>query len=228
MMSTELFDFLRELKSNNNREWFKDNKKRYDKLFAWLVKEIEEVIERIATFDPEIAGLDAKSCIYRIYRDIRFSHDKTPYKTFIGTYMTGIGDRTSPYAGYYIHLEPDGSFLSGGAWNPPPPLLKRLRKDIYNNMDEFLGIIEDKEFKETYSALEGELIKRMPPEYPADSPYAGILKHKDFVVSTKKTDAFFNAADWKDTVIEDFKRLYPFNRFLNYTIKAFLGKPAEY
>ena len=227
-MSTELFEFLTELKNNNNREWFKAHKKQYDRLYAWFIKEVQEVIERIAVFDPEVAGLEAKGCIYRIYRDIRFSLDKTPYKTHFGAYITGVSDRTSCYAGYYIHLEPEGSFLSGGAWNPPPPLLKKLRKDIYDNIDEFLGIIENKEFKALYPELEGGMLKRIPPEFPADSPYAEILKHKDFVVSARKPDAFFGTDNWKDVVIEDFKRLYPFNRFLNYTIREFLGRPSDY
>ena len=223
-MCTELFDFLKELKDNNNREWFRKHKKRYDKLHAWHIKEVQEVIERIAAFDPEIAGLDAKHCIYRIYRDIRFSHDKTPYKTHFGAYMTGHGGRTGFYAGYYIHLEPEGSFLSGGSWQPPPALLKKLRQDIYNNMEEFLGIIENSAFKQTFSELEGELLKRMPEGFSADSPYAAILKHKDFVVSAAKPNVFFNTEDWKDMAIKDFKTLYPFNRFLNYTIREFLGK----
>ena len=221
-MNTELFDFLRELKDNNNREWFKNNKKRYDRLHAQHIKEVQELIEMIALFDPEIAGLDAKNCIYRIYRDIRFSHDKTPYKTHFGAYMTGHGGRTGFYAGYYLHLEPDNSFLSGGCWQPPPALLKKLRQDIYHNMDEFLEILENKDFKNTYSELEGEQLKRIPEGFSVDSPYANILKHKDFVVSTSKSDVFFNIHNWKDFVIEDFKKLYPFNRFLNYTIKEYL------
>ena len=223
-MNVELFEFLKELKANNEREWFKKHKKRYDALHARHIKEVQELIERIATFDPEIAGLDAKNCIYRIYRDIRFSHDKTPYKTHFGAYMTGHGGRIGCYAGYYIHLEPGNSFLSGGSWQPPPALLKKLRQDIYNNMDEFLEIIENKDFKHTYSELEGEQLKRMPEGFPAGSPYATILKHKDFVVSAMKPDAFFYTDNWKDLVIEDFKKLQPFNRFLNYSIREFLGK----
>ena len=223
-MSKELFEFLRELKVNNDREWFMKHKKLYDKLHAWHIKEVQEVIDRITAFDPEIAGLEAKSCIYRIYRDIRFSHDKTPYKTHFGAYMTGYGGRTGFYAGYYIHLEPDGSFLSGGSWQPTPPLLKKLRQDIYNNIDEFLEIIENKEFKRVFSELEGEQLKRIPEGFPADSPYANLLKYKNFVVSANKPDAFFDTDNWKDQVIEDFQKLYPFNRFLNYTIREFLGK----
>ena len=224
MMSIELFDFLKKLKNNNNREWFKEHKKQYDILYAWFVGVVQELIERIGTFDPEIAGLNAKNCIYRIYRDIRFSNDKTPYKTHFGAYMTGFGGRTGFYAGYYIHLEPGNSLLSGGCWQPPSALLKRLRQDIFVNMDEFLEIIENREFKETYPGLEGELQKRMPEGFPVDHPHADILKHKDFVVTSMKPEAFFNTESWKKIAISDFKKLYPFNRFLNYTIRDFQVK----
>ncbi|MDR0843910.1 MAG: DUF2461 domain-containing protein [Tannerella sp.] len=223
-MSIEVFKFLEELKVNNNREWFQKNKKRYDVLHKQFVEAVQQLIERIAVFDPEIAGLDAKSCVYRIYRDLRFSQDKTPYKTHFGAYMTGYGGRTSPYAGYYVHLEPGNALLSGGVWCPPPPLLKKLRQDIYDNMDEFLEIIENEKFKATYPVLDGELLKRMPAGLPQDCPYDYILKHKDFVVSAMKPDAFFSEKDWMDKTIEDFKTLLPFNHFLNYTVSDFFGK----
>jgi uncharacterized protein (TIGR02453 family) len=223
-MNVEVFEFLEELKVNNNREWFQENKKRYDALHKQFIEVVQQMIERITVFDPEIAGLDAKSCVYRIYRDIRFSSDKTPYKTHFGAYMTGYGGRTSPYAGYYIHLEPGSALLSGGVWCPPSPLLKKLRQDIYDNMDEFLGIIESKKFKATYPALDGELLKRMPAGFPQDCPYDYILKHKDFIVAAMKPDAFFCEKDWMDKAVEDFKTLQPFNHFLNYTVSDFFGK----
>ena len=129
-MTPEVFDFLRELRANNNREWFQDNKKRYDALRADFISDVGQLINRIATFDPEIAGLDARSCVYRIYRDLRFSPDKTPYKTYFSAYMTGFGGRSSAYGGYYIHLEPDAPQLAGGVWCPTSPMLKQLRRDI--------------------------------------------------------------------------------------------------
>ncbi|MDR1407260.1 MAG: DUF2461 domain-containing protein [Tannerella sp.] len=223
-MNTELFQFLRELRDSNHREWFRDNKKRYDELRVQFVDCVQQLIDRIALFDPEIAGLDPKNCIYRIYRDIRFSNDKTPYKNHFGAYMTGYGGRTSPYAGYYVHLEPDGAFLSGGVWCPPPPLLKKLRQDIYDNMDEFVKIIENRTFRQTYPALEGEMLKRVPPGYPSGGPYDDILRHKDFVVSSSKPESFFCTAGWIERAAEDFKTLQPFNHFLNYTVNEFFGK----
>jgi len=220
----ELFKFLRELRANNDREWFKANKSRYDALHKTHVTVVQDLISRIGAFDPEIAGLDAKSCIYRIYRDIRFSNDKTPYKTHFGAYMTGIGGRTSPYGGYYLHVEPDNSFLSGGVWCPDPKMLKKLRHDILGNIEEFVDILENKRFKQLYGGLEGEMLSRMPDGLPKDSPYHYILKHKYFVVSCEKPDSFFNTKNWMDEAVEDFKVLYPFNKFLNYTIGEFFGK----
>ena len=220
----ELFKFLRELRENNDREWFKANKGRYEALHKAHIVVVQELINRIGAFDPEIAGLDAKSCIYRIYRDIRFSNDKTPYKTHFGAYMTGFGGRTSPYGGYYLHLEPDGSFLSGGVWCPDPKMLKKLRQDIFHNIEEFLGILENEKFKRLYGGLEGDMLQRMPDGFPKDSPYESILKHKYFVVSCNKPESFFEKYNWMDEAVEDFKVLFPFNKFLNYTIGEFFGK----
>jgi uncharacterized protein (TIGR02453 family) len=223
-MNTALFQFLRELRENNHREWFQANKKRYDALLGEYAGRLQQLIDRIAAFDPEIAGLDAKSCIFRIYRDIRFSPDKTPYKTHLGAYIAAYGGKASNYAGYYVHLEPDNAFLSGGVWCPPPPLLKKLRQDIYDSMDEFLEIIENKRFKAVYPALEGEMLKRMPAGFPTDYACDHILRHKDFVVSSAKPDAFFCTEDWMERAAEDFRLLRPFNQFLNYSVSELYGK----
>lgn len=223
-MMKEYFEFLKELRENNNREWFKENKARYEVLYKEHINIVQQLIGKIATFDAEIAGLDAKSCIYRIYRDVRFSPDKTPYKTHFGAYMTGAGGRTSPYGGYYLHMEPDNSFVSGGVWCPSPAMLKQLRHDIYDNIEDFVAILENKKFKKVYGELEGEVLKRMPDGFPKDCPYEGILKHKYFVVSSAKPDDFFSREGWMDEVVEDFRVLQPFNKFLNYTIGEFFGK----
>jgi len=220
----ELFKFLTELRENNNREWFKANKNRYDSLHNEHIAIVQQLINRIAVFDPEIAPLEAKDCIYRIYRDIRFSNDKTPYKTHFGAYMTGLGGRTSPYSGYYLHLEPGNSLVSGGVWCPTPAMLKQLRRDIYDNIEEFMEILENKTFKKTYGSLEGDLLKRLPEGFPKDFPHKEILCHKYYIVSSEKPDKLFEKEGWMDEVIENFRTLYPFNKFLNYTIGGFFGK----
>ncbi len=221
-MNAEIFEFLRELRQNNNRDWFHANKERYDVLRKVFIDEVQQLINRIALFDPEINGLEAKDCLFRIYRDIRFSPNKLPYKTYFSAYMAK-GGRKSEYAGYYIHLEPDSSLLSGGIWMPPSPLLKMLRQDIYDQIEEFSGIIENKAFKKTFPILEGDSLSRMPMGFPADSPYGYILKHKDFSVMSNRPDSFFMQDNWIEKATEDFKKLLPFNQFLNYTVDNYLG-----
>lgn len=222
-MNAEIIQFLRELRENNNRPWFQENKARYDVLRAAFVDEVQELIRGISLFDPEIAGVEAKDCLFRIYRDTRFSPDKTPYKTYMSAFIAQ-GGRKSERGGYYIHLEPDNSILSGGVWCPDPKLLKKLRQDIYDHIEEFVAIIEAPDFKAIYPELEGDVLKRMPAGYPADSPYGYILKHKDFSVICNKPDDFFNQGDWIEASIGCFEKLLPFNRFLNYTVDEYLGR----
>jgi uncharacterized protein (TIGR02453 family) len=117
-------------------------------------------------------------------------------------------------------LEPDNALLSGGVWCPPSPLLKKLRRDIYDSIEEFVGIIENVDFKRVYSQLDGEMLKRMPLGYPVDSPYGYILRHKDFVVSSRKSESYFCDDGWLDRVVADFRLLRPLNEFLNYTVRS--------
>lgn len=223
-MNEQILQFLKELQVNNNRVWFQANKARYDTLRQYFIEEVQDLIHRISLFDPEVAGLDAKDCLFRIYRDIRFSPDKTPYKCHFAAYIASCGGRGSERAGYYIHLQPDGCLLSGGVWCPPPVLLKMLRKDIYENIEELVGIMEEPNFKITYPTMEEEVLKRMPVGYPSDFKYGEILRHKDFCVVSNKPDSFFFSSDWMEKVVADFKLLYPFNRFLNYTVDEYLGR----
>ncbi len=222
-MNEEIIQFLKELSENNNRNWFHENKSRYDRLRDGFLEEVQELINRISLFDPEISGLEAKNTLFRIYWDIRFSLDKTPYKRHFAAYIA-VGGRGSERGGYYIHLEPGNCILSGGVWCPPPRLLKMLRKDIYDQIDEFVAILENPRFKSTYPIMEGETLKRMPVGYPSDFEYAEILKHKDFCVVSQKPDSFFMTDDWMEKTIADFKLLQPFNRFLNYTVDEYLER----
>lgn len=222
-MNAEIIQFLRELQENNNRPWFQENKERFDALRKVFVEEVQELIGQISLFDPEVAGLEAKDCLFRIYRDTRFSPDKTPYKTYMSAFIAQ-GGRKSERGGYYIHLEPGNSILSGGVWCPDAKLLKKLRQDIYDHIDEFVAIIEEPSFKAVFPVLEGDMLKRMPVGFPADFPYDYILKHKDFSVICNKPDTFFSQPDWMAESVECFRKLLPFNRFLNYTVDEYLGR----
>lgn len=222
-MNAQVIEFLKELRQNNNREWFHANKDRFDALRIAFIDDVQLLINRIALFDPEVVGIEAKDCFFRIYRDIRFSPDKTPYKIHFAAYIAQ-GGRASERGGYYIHLEPGNCLLSGGVWCPPPPLLKKLRQDIYDHIDEFTAILEEPSFKAIYPAMEGETLKRMPAGYPADFKYGEIIRHKDFSVASYKPDEFFTQENWLEQSAACFEKLLPFNRFLNYTVDEHLGR----
>lgn len=214
----EIFDFLRDLRDNNNREWFNANKERYNVCHKRIEDFTGNLIDKLALFDKDIKGVEPKDCMFRIYRDVRFSPDKSPYKTHFGTYIAAGGGRKSRKAGYYVHIQPDESFLSGGIYCPEPALLKRLRQDIYENTDEFVSIIRDKEFIKDFPEMFGEKLKKVPAPFPADFPEAELLKYKHYSPEGRKPESFFTTGDVVAKTAKAFEKLYPLTRFLNYTV----------
>jgi len=222
-MIPQILKFLKELERNNNRPWFQKNKERYDVLRKAYIDIVQELINRIALFDPEIAGLEPKDCLFRIYRDIRFSPNKLPYKNHFGAYMAAQGGRNSERSGYYFHLEPGNCLFSGGLWRPQPALLKKVRQDIYDHIDEFAAIIEKPSFKALYPTLDcDDMLKRLPAGFPADFEYEALLRHKDFCIAKTVPDSFFSAKDWLAKAVACFEQQLPFHRFLNYTVDEYL------
>lgn len=215
----EIYNFLRELRENNERDWFHAHKKQYLELKAWFDEWVGKLIEKVAGFDEEIQGLDAKDCVYRIYRDVRFSPDKSPYKTHFAAYLAFPRGRNSQRAGYYVHLEPDGSLLGGGLYCPEPSLLKKLRQDIYDNIEEFTSILKEKEFALEFAGIDAtDKLKKVPAPFPADFPRGDLLKYKHYDVVTYKPDTFFMGKEVQVRIVEVFRKMYRFNRFLNYTV----------
>lgn len=217
----ETLDFLRKLRENNNREWFNENKAEYEKVREHFVSKVDELLRATTAFDEELVGLDAKNTLFRIYRDVRFSPDKSPYKTYFSAYFAK-GGRKSIRAGYYLHLEPDNCLLAGGVWCPESKLLKSLRQAVYDHSDEFLGIIKAPEFIKSYPQLEGDMLKTVPAPFPKDTPLGELVRHKDYTVTSHKKESFFDSSDWVSKAAGEFKKLEPFNRFLNYTVDEFL------
>lgn len=213
----EIFRFLRELRENNNREWFQANKEWYLRVKAKHEAFINQVIEVLAKREPDVEGLEAKDCTYRIYRDMRFSPDKTPYKTHIGAYMVR-GGKKSPRAGYYIHLEPDHCLFGGGIWCPELSLLKALRQDVHDNIEEFTGIVEDPKFSKYY-VVEGEKLKNVPAPFPKDFAGGEWLKFKSYTVSNYVPESFFKGEHVIEHIVDRLMLMQPFNRFLNYTVE---------
>ena len=219
MYTQNIIQFLKELKENNNREWFAANKDWYDKAKAEFDEISKALILEIARFDDDIKNVEAKDCVFRIYKDIRFSHDKTPYKTHFGVFVASAGGRKSKRGGYYIHLDPDGCFVGVGVWCPPPPLLKALRQSVYDNIDELNEIRETPDFKHYFSTFfEEDKLKKVPPGFPKDFPDADLLKLKHYLVEYKLDDAIVNSADFVQKVANILRTAHAFNKFLNYTV----------
>jgi len=217
-LTQSTLDFLKELKENNNREWFNANKKAYEKIKIEFEEFVDSLILKITQFDPTIGHHTAKECVFRIYRDVRFSNDKSPYKTHFGAYIsaaTGKSDIHS-YAGYYFHIEPSGeSMLAGGAYMPQGPWLKGIRKEISYNGEEFKKILSNESFRKVFGELEGEKLKKPPKDYPADHPEIELLKLKSFLAVHKCTDKDVLSGNFLEHTAEVFKTLYPLNHFLN-------------
>jgi uncharacterized protein (TIGR02453 family) len=216
----EVLQFLRDLINNNDRDWFKLNKHRYETTRRIFLEGVQEIINRLGAFDSEIADIEASETMFRIYRDIRFSPDKSPYKNHYGAFIAAGGGHRSPRGGYYLHVQPGSCFLSGGVWGPEPKLLKNLRNDIYYRADEFEAILEDPVFKQFYpEGLDKEnMLKRTPAGTPADFAHEDWLRHKYYCVTSFRPDSFFYKRDWIDNTVEAFKAQVKFNRFLNDTV----------
>lgn len=210
--------FLSDLKANNNREWFLENKTSYEKAKSNFVAFVQTLIDEVAKTDKGLKGLDAKKCVFRINRDIRFSTDKSPYKSNMGASFSA-GGKNSNVAGYYLHIEGDKSFLAGGKWMPEAAELAAIRQEIDYNTKEFKKIIGAKDFVKFYGELSKEdSLKTAPKGYPKDHPELELLKLKSFIaVNDFKTKNIFESTFLNDCV-NGCKLLMPLNSFLNKAI----------
>jgi uncharacterized protein (TIGR02453 family) len=219
MAVENIIHFLRELNTNNNREWFAENKVWYDQVRVEFEKLSKDLITGISSFDEDIKHVEVKDCVFRIYRDTRFSHDKTPYKTHFGVFIASAGGRKSQRGGYYLHLDPAGCFVAVGVWCPQPDLLKSLRQSVYDNIDELNEIRNSPEFSKYFSTFYEEAkLKTVPRGFPKDFHDAELLKLKHYLVEFKLDENLINSTDFVQRVTEIVEYAYPLNRFLNYTV----------
>jgi uncharacterized protein (TIGR02453 family) len=219
MQVSEIIRFLSALSENNNREWFAENKSWFESVKKQFDGLSKELILKIAEFDEDIKNVEAADCVFRIYRDIRFSHDKTPYKTHFGVFIASAGGRKSQRGGYYLHLDPAGCFVGSGVWCPQPNLLKALRKSVYDNIDELNEIRHEAEFAKLFTNFfEEDKLKTVPAGFPKDFPDAELLKLKHYLVEYKFDEKLLDSENFIAEIAEIFKTAYPFNKFLNYTV----------
>jgi uncharacterized protein (TIGR02453 family) len=207
--------FLSDLRRNNDRTWFAENRARYEAARDNYAKFVQAVIDEIVRFDPILKGLEAKSCVYRINRDIRFSSDKTIYKTNFGAFMVRGGRKSADrFPGYYLHVEPGQSFISGGAYIPPAPWLNAIRERIAEDGERLVRILGSREYKKYFNGLEGEKLKLPPRGYSKDHPYIELIKMKSFLPEKSLVDAEVTAPDFLETVTGAFRAMKPLIDFL--------------
>ncbi|ANF49627.1 TIGR02453 family protein [Chryseobacterium glaciei] len=213
-ISTKTFDFIKKLTKNNNREWFNENKNLYTESQQNVISFLEELINKMGEFDEELAKLDPKKALFRIYRDTRFSKDKIPYKTNFGASL-GMG-KGSQKGGYYLHIEPGKSFLAGGIYMPESSVLKEVRKEISLYGDDFIKIINNKDFKKHFPELDqDDKLKKVPQGFEKEDPMGEYLKLKSFIVVYNLKDEEVLDENAAKNMSEIFKVMKPFNDFLN-------------
>lgn len=214
----DILTFLTELNENNNREWFNEQKPRFQELRLQFEDIVQQFIDELGKTNSAIANQKAKDCIFRIYKDVRFSKDKRPYKTSFSAHISE-GGRKGNLCGHYLHIEPNGTILAGGTWAPPSNILYEIRDAIYADNEEFKDIVYSDEFKANFGELEGTKLKNGPKGFPKDFEDIELLKYKSFLAIHRLDDkqvldeTFFNHS------VQVFEQMRPLNNFINRAIK---------
>jgi uncharacterized protein (TIGR02453 family) len=211
----ETLRFLRALKRNNRREWFNAHRDDYE---AYVRQPMTAIVERLAVdlrpFAPELVA-SPKVSIYRIYRDTRFSDNKTPYKTHVAAVFPTRGLAKHEGAGTYFHISPDEVWIGGGMYSPQPPQLFAVRQHIAAHLKQLRAIVESPGFRKQLGALEGETLKRVPRGFPKEHPAAEYLKRTNFVAGAGFPPALATSPAFYKTVLSVFRQVVPLTRFLN-------------
>jgi uncharacterized protein (TIGR02453 family) len=206
--------FLKQLKKNNNREWFAKHKPEYEDFVKLPMQSlIASLRDPMARVGPEF-DVNPKRSMFRIYRDTRFSNNKLPYKTHVAAVFHHRGNWQGS-AGYYVHIEPGGVFLGGGIYMPDSSQLKKIRGAIAGRSEEFLSIVGDKSFKKQFGGLEGEKLRRNPLGYRADHPMIEWLKHKQFYTGVEWEEKRCHSGRFIGDIVQVYEDLLPLIRFLN-------------
>ena len=213
MLAKSTVDFLRALDRNNDRDWFNANKAEFVKSNDNIIAITGDLIARISKFDTAVGGLDPKSCVFRIYRDVRFSADKSPYKTNLGAFIAP-GGKKGMAPGYYFHIQPATFFSAAGKHMPDAAETLKIRNAIASKTKEFLKIVEDKNFVKRFGDLHGDRLSRPPKGFPAEHSAIEYLKQKSFTVGEefKSKDAL--SKEYPKMLAESFKAAFPFVKFL--------------
>ena len=215
-VSPDLLRFLTDLKSNNSREWFAANKSMYDEEKRKFDMLIESLIVQYGSFE-NMVGVERKHCSYRIYRDVRFSKNKEPYKTWFSASFSE-GGRRSGYMDYYLHIEPGGkSFLGGGMYSPTPEQLAKYRQEVDYNGVALRKIVESADFVRVFGKAEGEMLQKVPKGYDPAGDDVDYIRRKQLFYWRHYSDEEIVSSDFVSKLMQDSKLLKPFLDFLNLT-----------
>jgi uncharacterized protein (TIGR02453 family) len=212
----EGLEFLGRLKKNNNRVWFEKHKSEYENFVKQPMQSLVASLQpHFAQFAPEF-DLNPRRSIFRIYRDVRFSPDKTPYKTHIAAHIV-LGGKPKGFlgSGYYLHVEPDECYVGGGIYIPDGDQLKKIRKALVSRGNEFLEVVENKKFRRMFAPFNWQKLKRIPKGYDETHPMAEWLKYKQFFVGVTWPGSKCLQVKYVDHVVQTCKELTPLVQFLN-------------
>lgn len=214
----EILEFLRRLAANNDREWFAEHKEEYRDVKTKVDALTTELMARMMPFEPDVARLSVADCTYRIYRDTRFSLDKTPFKTHIGIFINPPFGKKSERLGYYLHIEPGQSFACAGTICLPTKTLTAIRESIRDNIDEYLEIINNPGFKSLYPVVGMNMLKTAPKGFARDWEYIDLVRPRDFAVEHKLSDRQMCEKSLADRVVDCFHAAKPWVDFINFAI----------
>lgn len=218
MNTALILDFLRQLQKNNNKAWMDEHRDLYLAAKEEFRSLTAYILEEISAVDADLTGLQPQDCIFRINRDIRFSKDKSPYKTNFGAFLSE-GGKKGEQAGYYFHLQPYGeSFIGGGMYMPSSESLYKVRQEIDYNAGELKKIVDTPDFRRYFGEIQGNKLKRPPKGYAADHPNIELLKLKDYLVIHRMTDAEIVSDDFPQQAVGMSKVMVPFIHYLNVAI----------
>jgi len=222
MLSKDTLQFLEDLKANNNRDWFLDNKKRYEVFKKDYHQLVTDFLNAMKPLDPSLEMLEVKNCTFRINRDIRFSKDKSPYKSHLGVWLSS-GTKGQNRSGYYVHIEKGGSFIAGGLYCPEAEDLKKVRKEIAYFHEDLEEILNEKDFKREFDDFdrnEKNTLKNPPRGFEKEHPAIELLKLKSFESSQKFDIAAVSKKDFVAVMSTKLLALKPLNDFINRALTA--------
>ncbi len=229
MQTQRIINFLKQIAANNNRPWFQEHKAEYDACRADFEQGVQQLLLKLSVMDPEVAHLEVKDCVYRFYRDTRFSEDKSPYKQHFGAYICAKGKK-SLRGGYYMHVEPGNCMLATGSYWLPTNILTSCRNEIMGNIDEWRRIVESPKFvrlfgkpnqgkwEKTDKGFGLEALKTCPAGFPKDYEFISYLRMKDYCCWKRVPDNFFDGDAWTGEALKVFKVAKPMMDFMNAVI----------